>query len=81
MRRGTAAVGPDGTATGTLEAAGTREPVSFTAEILEASADAVTLRARLVVDQTRFGMTWSPLGVAAKEAAATVTLRFTRATG
>jgi polyisoprenoid-binding protein YceI len=67
--------------TGTLEAAGIRQPVSFTAEILAASADAVTLRANLVVDRTLFDMTWSPLGMAAKEAAAIVTARFTRVSG
>ncbi len=65
---------------GTLEAAGTRQPVTFTGEVVDASVDAVTLRADLVVDRTLFGMTWRPLGVAAKEAAATVTARFTRAT-
>ena len=64
---------------GTLEAAGTRQPVTFTAEVTQASADAVTLRADLVVDRTLFGMTWRPLGIAAKEAAATVHARFTRA--
>ncbi len=77
--RATADDGGQVTMAGTLEAAGIRQPVSFTGEIVAASADAVTLRADLVVDRTVFEMTWSPLGVAAKEAAATVTARFTRA--
>ena len=66
------------TAEGTLEAAGTTEPVTFTAEIVEASADAVTLRASLIIDRSRFGMTWSPMRIAAMEATGTVTARFTR---
>jgi polyisoprenoid-binding protein YceI len=66
------------TAEGTLEAAGTTEPVTITAEITEASADAVTLRASLTVDRSRFGMTWSPMRIAAMEATGTVTARFTR---
>ncbi len=63
---------------GTLEAAGIKQPVTFSGEITESSAGAVTMRASLVVDRTLFGMTWSPLKIAAKEAAATVTARFTR---
>ncbi|HEY1641358.1 MAG TPA: YceI family protein [Streptosporangiaceae bacterium] len=75
-----AALADDGhlTAEGTLEAAGTTEPVTFTAEIVEASADAVTLRASVTIDRSRFGMTWSPMKIAAMEATGTVTARFTR---
>ena len=40
--------------------------------------NAVTLRADLVVDRTVFDMTWSPMGMAAKEAAGTVVARFVR---
>jgi polyisoprenoid-binding protein YceI len=64
--------------TGTLAAAGHSEPVSFTAQVEESSENAVTLRADLVVDRFTFGMTWSPLGMAAKEAAGTVVARFVR---
>ncbi len=63
---------------GTLTAAGHSEPVSFTARAQDIGPDAVTLRADLVVDRTLFGMTWSPMGIAAKEAAGTVVARFTR---
>lgn len=75
-----AALAADGrlAAEGTLEAVGIAEPVTFTAEVIEASADAVTLRAELTVDRSRFGMTWSPLRIAAMQATGSVTARFTR---
>jgi polyisoprenoid-binding protein YceI len=63
---------------GTLQAAGRSQPVSFTARAEDTGPDAVTLRAEVVVDRTVFGMTWSPLGIAAKEAAGSVVARFTR---
>lgn len=65
-------------AQGTLEAAGVTEPVSFTAEVVAANPDAVTLRAELTVDRTRFGMTWSPMRMASMQATGTVTAQFTR---
>ena len=65
-------------AEGTLEAAGVSQPVSLTADIVDASPDAVTLRAELTVDRSRFGMTWRPLRMADLAAKATVTARFTR---
>jgi polyisoprenoid-binding protein YceI len=66
-------------AEGELEAAGVREPLSFTAEVVDASPDAVTLQAGLTVDRSRFGMTWSPLRMTSMQATGTVTARFTRA--
>ncbi len=63
---------------GTLAAAGRSAPVSFTAQAEESGDDAVTLRADLGVDRTVFDMTWSPLGMAAKQAAGTVVARFVR---
>ena len=63
---------------GTLQAAGRSAPVSFTAQAEESGENAVTLRADLVVDRTVFDMTWSPMGMAAKEAAGTVVARFVR---
>ena len=66
-------------AEGTLEVAGIAEPVSFTAEVVAANPDAVTLRADLTVDRTRFGMTWSPMRMASMQATGSVTARFTRA--
>ena len=64
---------------GELEAAGVREPVSFTGEVVDASADAVTLQGEVTVDRSRFGMTWSPLRMASMQATGSVTARFTRA--
>ena len=66
-------------AEGELEAAGVREPLSFTAEVMDASADAVTLQAELAMAWSRFGMTWSPLRIASMQAVGSVTARFTRA--
>ena len=66
-------------AEGELEAAGVREPLSFAAEVVDASPDAVTLKAGLTVDRSRFGMTWSPLRMTSMQATGSVTARFTRA--
>ena|ERR1700729_1279725 len=63
---------------GTLQAAGHSQPVSFTAHAEQSGPDAVTLRAELVVDRTVFGMTWRPLGIAAKQATGSVVARFVR---
>jgi polyisoprenoid-binding protein YceI len=63
---------------GTLDAAGHEEPLEFTASVQDATAGAVTLRAEVVLERTRFGMTWSPLGMAARQARAEVTARFVR---
>jgi len=68
-------------AEGMLEAAGIAEPVSFTADVVEASPDVVTLRAELTVDRSRYRMTWSPLRMAARHATGSVTARFTRTSG
>ena len=78
-----AALGPYGrlTGEGTLEAVGVTEPLRFTADVAEASAEAVTLRAELAVDRSRFGMTWSPLRMAAMQATGVVTARFARESG
>lgn len=46
--------------------------------VADASAETVVLRADLVVDRTRFAMTWSPLGMASAIARATVVARFVR---
>jgi polyisoprenoid-binding protein YceI len=66
-------------AEGELEAAGVRQPLSFTAEVVDASPDAVTLQAEVTVDRSRFGMMWSPLRMASMQATGSVTARFTRA--
>jgi polyisoprenoid-binding protein YceI len=63
---------------GTLEAAGVAEPVSFTAEVVAASPDRVTLRAQIAIDRSRFGMTWSPLRISSLRATGSVTGTFAR---
>ena len=64
---------------GTFEAAGHARPVSFTAHIDEATAQAVVLTAELEVDRTEFDMTWSPMRIASMAAHGTVRARFVRA--
>src|SRR5260370_20012936 len=65
-------------AEGTLEAAGVTEPVSFTADIVAASPDRVTLRAQFTIDRSQFGMTWSPLRISSLHATRSVPATFTR---
>src|SRR5260221_480093 len=65
-------------AEGTFEAAGVAEPVSFTADIVDASPGRVTLRAQFTIDRSRFGMTWSPLRISSLQATGSVTATFTR---
>jgi polyisoprenoid-binding protein YceI len=79
VRRAELTHGAQLTAEGELEAAGGREPLTFSGEVVDASADAVTLKAGLTVDRSRFGMTWSPLRMASMQATGSVTARFTRA--
>jgi polyisoprenoid-binding protein YceI len=64
---------------GTFEAAGHARPVTFTAHIQEATAQAVVLTAELEVDRTEFDMTWSPMHIASAAAHGTVRARFVRA--
>lgn len=63
----------------TFEAAGHERPVTFTAHIQEATAQAAVLTAELQLDRTQFDMTWSPLRIASMTAHGTVTARFVRA--
>lgn len=55
---------------GTSEAAGHREPLEFTAHVQDFTDQAVTMTADIVVDRTRFDMTWSPMRIAANDALA-----------
>ena len=64
---------------GELTIAGHTEDVEFDTTIAVASADEASADATLSVDRTRFGMTWSPLGMSAATAHLTLHLRFTRA--
>jgi polyisoprenoid-binding protein YceI len=47
-------------------------------EVASETSDTVTLRSTFVVDRTAFAMTWSPLGMASREARGEVTVRFVR---
>lgn len=66
-----------GTARGQLTAAGHSEPVSFDATIaLSPDGRQATVDAGFDVDRTRFGMTWSPMHIAAATAHITAHLVF-----
>lgn len=64
---------------GTLTARGHGEPLTFTATLSDASADAATLAGEFEVDRSRFGMTWSPMKMATMRNRIVVSLRFRRA--
>lgn len=64
--------------TGTLTAAGTTVPVTFTAQVVSADADAVVLTADLPMARSKFGMTWNRAGMVADAATGTVKARFIR---
>jgi polyisoprenoid-binding protein YceI len=65
--------------TGTMEAAGKSVPVSFTASVESATADAVVLKAVLPMARSTFGMTWQQIPGMVKDAArGEVTARFVR---
>lgn len=74
-------VGADGALAGDvrLEAAGRSQPVRPVIQVVGADSASVTLRAEATVDRTEFGMTWSPLGMAAHQARALIAGRFVRA--
>lgn len=63
---------------GELTVLGNTRPLSFTARLTEATADAATLTAEVAIDRTAFGMTWNRLGMMPGAAAMAVTVRFTR---
>ena len=55
------------------------ETLEFDAISTVAGADSVTVEGTVAVDRTRFGMRWSPLGVAASTATLSAHLAFARA--
>jgi polyisoprenoid-binding protein YceI len=63
---------------GTLTAAGHSEPLEFDAGISEATAQAAVTDVHTDVDRTRFGMTWSPLHMAAPIAHVDLHLRWNK---
>jgi polyisoprenoid-binding protein YceI len=56
------AAGPE--VTGDLTVAGRSRPIRFTADLGDVTADRVLVDARISVDRTDWGMTWSPMGTA-----------------
>ncbi len=62
----------------TLDTAGHQQAFDTVVHVVSAAADAVTLRTETSVDRTAFGMTWSPLKMAAPHARVVVTARFVR---
>lgn len=61
---------------GVLTAAGRPHPIALDVD-LRASASTVVVDGEVTVDRATFGMTWSPLGMAASAAVLTVHLVFT----
>jgi len=75
-----AVLSPDGRLTGQVQlgAAGHQNPVSLDATVSELEPGKVLLEAEATVDRTLFGMTWSPMGMSAKNATVKVKARFDR---
>ncbi len=73
---------PDGHGTakvvGDLTVRGTTRSLAFVARATEATAEAVTLVARVMIDRSAFDMTWNKLGAMRGLTTVTATTRFTR---
>ncbi|MGW2418388.1 YceI family protein [Streptomyces sp. NPDC001709] len=65
--------------TGQLTVRGTSRPVTFTARLADANAEALALDAEFTVDREQFGMGWNQLGMMRGLTTVTAGLRFTRA--
>ncbi|MFJ4203947.1 YceI family protein [Streptomyces sviceus] len=63
---------------GQLTARGVSRPQSFTARLVDAGADAVTLHTEFSVDREHFGLGWNQLGMIRGLTTVTASLRFTR---
>ncbi|MFJ3668793.1 YceI family protein [Streptomyces sp. NPDC090106] len=63
---------------GQLTVRGISRPLSLTARLTGADADALTLDTEFSVDREQFGITWNQLGMLRGPATVTATLRFTR---
>ncbi|MXM66387.1 YceI family protein [Streptomyces sp. HUCO-GS316] len=66
-------------AVGQLTVRGISRPLSLTARLAGAEADALTLDAEFTVDRAEFGMGWNQLGMIRGLTTIATTLRFTRA--
>jgi polyisoprenoid-binding protein YceI len=63
---------------GTVEAAGSTQPATFTAHVDSADADAAVLRGEITLDRRQLGMSWNQLGMVGNAATGTLTARFAR---
>ena len=63
---------------GQLTARGISRPQSFTAQLADVSADAVTLNAEFSVDREQFGLGWNQMGMIRGLTTVTASLRFKR---
>lgn len=64
--------------TGTIEAAGKSQPITFAGHVDSVSPEAVVLTGEATVDHRTLGMTWNRMGMIAGTSKATVTARFVR---
>ncbi|MFF7971147.1 YceI family protein [Streptomyces sp. NPDC007905] len=71
--------GDDVRITGRLTVRGISRPLSLTARLTSATAEALTLEAEFPVDREDFGVTWNQLGMMRGLTTVTAALRFTRA--
>jgi polyisoprenoid-binding protein YceI len=73
--------GPDGALASEirLDISGHSQQIGPAVQVVEASTGTVSLRAEVSIDRTAFEMTWSPLGMAARQARVIVIARFVRA--
>jgi polyisoprenoid-binding protein YceI len=62
-----------------LTARGISRPLSFTANLVGADADALTLEAEFTVDREQFGLGWNQMGMIRGLTTVATTLRFSRA--
>lgn len=70
--------GDDVHVVGQLTAHGVSRPTSFTARLVGADPEALTLDAEFTVDRAQFGMGWNQLGMIRGLTTVAATLRFTR---
>lgn len=70
--------GDDVRVTGQLTVRGVSRPLTLTARLTSATAEALALETEFTVDRDRFGVTWNQLGMMRGLTTVTAALRFTR---
>ncbi|MFD9094924.1 YceI family protein [Streptomyces collinus] len=71
--------GDDVRVTGQLTVRGVSRPLTLTARLTSATAEALALETEFTVDRDQFGVTWNQLGMMRGLTTVTAALRFTRA--